>query len=284
MLDKIFSFLETRDVRSMRRVNKRLNKVCRQSIYCEKDVFHWKKVHDIQRTIDLLRGSKRSVFNLHIEGVNFEDNCLMEFFQKRGSRVHSLSFYDCNFERQLLQNIIRKCKALRSFSFIASEDFMPMRMIDEISKFDNFRKLKANSIVLEEVTSLTFVMERDLPNYLDEPSLRRFLSLFPNVIRLDIRIPLSGWTSPHAHYDPEADFSDTDSITSSCFLSDFSSASADDEDDSMNSTSNYEDTSLTSTSIYNCILMNKNLQWLRTNFSRETLAKIGDSFFEALPK
>lgn len=276
MLDEIFSFLKTEDIRSLRRVNKRFNQILNQSVYCENDVFHWKKVNNTRRIIKLLNGSKRSVFNLHIDGVHFEDDFVIStFFKKHGSKVHSLSFYDCSFRRLLLQNIILKCTAMRSFSYVTSRKFVPLVV------FDDFRKFETQSIVLEEVTSLRFVLGR---NHLDDFTLRRFMAIFPNVTRLDIRIPFSTFPSPDSNSDSDSnsesdrEFYFPDCDCSSCC---FSSASEDDSAPSLD----IHNRSSNGIAVYDCILqMSNSLQWLRTNLPLRTLSNLGDSFFEDLPK
>lgn len=231
-----------------------MNEVTNQSIHCENDIFHWKPIINQHRVVELLNGSKRSVFKLHIDGVHFVDDFVLLFFQKHGSKVHSLSFEDCRIPAQLLEDILLECTALRSFSFITSESFAPLVL------FDDFRIFETKSIVLKDVTSFTLVLEQMLPQYMDDATFRRFISIFPNVKRLDIRISISDYVSQDDY---------------SFFSASEWNVSGDAQDSWL----------LKNASIYEYIIQkSRNLESLRMNFPFEIPSEIKDSFFEALSK
>lgn len=117
--------------------------------------------------------------NVSFRNHNIENLPLSNVLEKIGTRVQSLSLWDCAFEDQVIVNIISNCGNLRSFSVEGQFSFCSPQVLEMID------------LVQPKLESLTIIRIRDAAGGIYhsddyetwERTFKSLLRIFPSVVQ-----------------------------------------------------------------------------------------------------
>lgn len=159
---------------------------------------------NIACTFEFLSKSYRSLWNLKFDSlliISYTPS-ILSFFVNHGLNIRSLHFHDCKFCPKLLANIIIFCKALDEVSITFSEQNRDYQIL-----FDDFLYLEMISVVREKVS--VFTLEMRCGVWLTNRKLLRFLTVFPNIKKLNLIIHNLWLTFNELSTDPSDIMSET---------------------------------------------------------------------------
>lgn len=189
ILGKIFSYLPLADRKNVRlscyQFYEACNQICIQKH--EQIVFYGNISSD--KAIRLLSRAERKFWNLKLNGGLFNDPCIMEFFEKQGAQIRSLSINSCEFSPTLLQNIIKCCKNLQYADFVFD---LSIQTEYYENFFVDFKALQQDGVICQHVTSLTLDLPQSWLVHLSHTNSKilAFFAVFPSVRNLALTIEI----------------------------------------------------------------------------------------------
>lgn len=122
----IFKYLSTNERKAVKRVCKNWFEICNLSSLSNDEVLYCRGFYKLSHIYELLSRSERRSLNLKFQLVPFTNGSLLwrmiftndsSFWKINGPRIRSITFEDCQFEKNILGEIIYCCENLYHLSF-----------------------------------------------------------------------------------------------------------------------------------------------------------------------
>lgn len=211
MLTELFSYLPAKDRKNVRLTSHRLNETSSTfRIQKTEEIALYGNTNIVDSIMSLVNAA-RDVWNIRLHDMVI-DTSVLPFFTKHGANIHSLAFHDCVLvtETGLLQEIIRCCRNLRSFSFIFTfernwaESHWRCRPenIYEYNILNDLEALWNDEIICKNVVDLTlklcYPLEcRNIPHPILNAKFPHIFNVFPNVKKLDLCLTVDDHLRSH---------------------------------------------------------------------------------------
>lgn len=179
---EIFRYLSVQSRKNIRLTCHRFYKLCDDSLIQADEVIILYQNDIIVRALYCLSAGSRTIQNIEFDKVHLRIEAILFFFELQGSYIRSLVFKDCFFDPGTLKSIIELCVNLRSIALECTSN-------NHAHVLNDFKMLERNLIVRNEITDLTLNLVNH-HEYLSNRQFLRFFDIFPNIKKLNLKIPV----------------------------------------------------------------------------------------------
>lgn len=185
VLVTIFSFLTVSDRKNVKLVCKTWVETCNVRSLLKDEAFTCLGVNRLSDIYQLLDRCERRFLNLKFQNVKFLANSF-SFWKNNGSKIQSIYFIDCEFENNILREIIIFCENLLNLSF----KYTSQCDRNGLPPIVGLEGLLRDGVVGENLDSLKidFLDSLWISNY----TLHQLFSIFPSVKILEISFTVVG--------------------------------------------------------------------------------------------